>query len=191
MFYNIEKEKSILNYIKDNLTTKRYIHSLSVSTTAINLATFYNENIVDAKISGLLHDMAKEITIDDQIKKIKTYGYELTNNDLETPAILHGYLGAYMAKDLFDVNNNIFNAIKVHSMGEPNMSLLQKIIFISDYVEPFRDKIDNIDSLRKLAYNNIDKCVYEITNQTLKFLKETNRNIHINTYKTLEYYKNI
>ena len=76
-------------------------------------------------------------------------------------------------------------------MGEPNMTMLQKIIFISDYVEPFRDKIDNIDYLRKLAFENIDECVYEITNQTLEYLNSIKANIHIDTYNTLDYYKNI
>ena len=76
-------------------------------------------------------------------------------------------------------------------MGEPNMTMLQKIIFISDYVEPFRDKIDNIDCFRKLAFENIDECVYQITNQTLEYLKSIKANIHIDTYNTLDYYKNI
>ena len=188
---NLEKENLIIKYIKDNLTIKRYNHSLSVSVTAVNLATYYNEDTKDAKIAGLLHDMAKELTIEDQITKVKEYGYVLTEYDLKTPAIIHGFLGAYMAKELFDVNDNIYNAIRTHSMGEPNMSLLQKIIFVSDYVEPFRDKIDNIDTLRKLAYNDIDRCVYEISKQTLDFLLESKKSVHINTYKTLEYYKEI
>ena len=186
---NLEKENLIIKYIKDNLTIKRYNHSLSVSVTAVNLATYYNEDTKDAKIAGLLHDMAKELTIEDQITKVKEYGYVLTESDLKTPAIIHGFLGAYMAKELFDVNDNIYNAIRTHSMGEANMSLLQKIIFISDYIEPFRDKIDNIDDLRKLAYNDIDRCVYEISKQTLDFLLESKKSVHINTYKTLEYYK--
>lgn len=184
-----EEENSIIDYIKNNLSLKRYNHSLSVAITATNLATYHNENTYDAKIAGLLHDMAKEISIDEQISSIKKYGYQLNQYDIDTPAIIHGFLGAYMAKDLFDINNNVYNAIRTHSMGEANMTTLQKIIFISDYVEPFRDKIDNIDNLRKLAYINIDECVYQITNQTLFFLKSIKANIHKNAYDTLDYYK--
>ena len=191
MNYNFEKEKLIIKYIHDKLTLKRYNHSLSVAITSVNLATYYNVNTNDAKIAGLLHDMAKELTIDNQIKTIKNYGYELNEYDIKTPAIIHGFLGAYMSKELFDINEDVFKAIKSHSMGEPNMSMLQKILFISDYVEPFRDKIDNIDYLRKLAYDNIDECVYQITKQTLDYLIKTKADIHINTYNTLDYYKNL
>ena len=191
MSNNIEKEKSIVDYIKNNLSLKRYNHSISVAVTAVNLATYHNENTSDAKVAGLLHDMAKELSVDDQISNIKNYGYELNEYDKNNPAIIHGFLGAYMAKELFDINDNIFNAIRTHSMGEANMSMLQKIIFISDYVEPFRDKIDNIDYLRKLAYENIDECIYQIIKQTLEFLKDSKANIHINTYNKYEYYKKL
>ena len=187
----IKKEKSIVDYIKNNLSLNRYNHSISVAITAVNLATYHNENTYDAKIAGLLHDMAKELSIDEQISSIKNYGYILNEHDINNKAIIHGFLGAYMAKDLFNVNDNVYNAIRTHSMGEPNMTMLQKIIFISDYVEPFRDKIDNIDYLRKLAFENIDECVYEITNQTLEYLNSIKANIHIDTYNTLDYYKNI
>ena len=188
---SLEKEKSIIDYIKNHLSFKRYNHSISVAITAVNLATYHNENTYDAKIAGLLHDMAKEISIDEQISSINNYGYVLNEYDINNKAIIHGFLGAYMSKDLFNVNDNIYNAIRTHSMGEPNMTMLQKIIFISDYVEPFRDKIDNIDCFRKLAFENIDECVYQITNQTLEYLKSIKANIHIDTYNTLDYYKNI
>ena len=120
---------------------------------------------------------------------IKKYGCELNDSDIKTPAIIHGYLGAYMARDLFDVNENVFNAIRTHSMGEPDMSLFQKIIFIADYIEPFRNIIDNIDYLRKLAFDNIDACVLKVLEQTLTYLTNSNSQIHCNTYSTLEYYK--
>ena len=101
----IEKEKSIVDYIKNNLSLNRYNHSISVAITAVNLATYHNDNTYDAKIAGLLHDMAKELSVDEQFRSIKNYGYILNEHDINNKAIIHGFLGAYMAKDLFNVND--------------------------------------------------------------------------------------
>ena len=181
--------KNIIEYLKNNLSFDRYNHSLSVSVSSVDLATFYNENILNAKIAGLLHDMAKEINFDMQIEKLNNYNYILSDDDKNNPKVLHGILGAYMSKEIFNINDDIFNAIYTHTLGDNNMTNLQKIVFIADFIEPLRDEIEDINSFRKLAYESLDKCVYEISKRTINHLKSKNVPIHHKTLETYEFYK--
>lgn len=191
MKLKILKENDIIEYLKTVLDNWRFVHSISVATTAANLAGIYNVDAEKARLAGLLHDITKNMPFDEQIKLLDAHGYRLTVEDMNAKSVVHGYSGACLARDKYNIDNDVFKAIFTHTMGEPGMSDLQKIIFISDYIEPFRDNIDGVEDLRKMAFTNLDLTVYSVSKRTLDYLIATNRPVHNQTVKVCEFYKNI
>ena len=95
-----------------------------------------------------------------------------------------------MAETVYEVSDpQILHAIKVHTTGEPDMSLLDKIIYIADYIEPNRNKAANLDRVRELAFHDLDVCMAEILHDTLVYLKKRGGNIDPTTQMTYEFYK--
>ena len=100
-------------------------------------------------------------------------------------------MGAFYAKKLYGIDDeDILNAITYHTTGRPGMSMLEKIIFTADYIEPGRTRQANLDYIRYLAFTDIDRCVLKILSDTLDYLEEKHKSIDDMTVKTLEYYKN-
>ncbi len=187
--YNVE---IILSDLKNELNFNRFIHSIAVSTTAKNLAKFYNINSNEAFIAGLLHDYAKNINEKKLYDLSKQFNINYKNYKFdEIKNILHAHVGAYLVKEKYNVNEKIFKAIYTHTTAEKNMTNLQKIIYISDYIEPFRDNIKNQDYFIKLAYTNLDKCIYQILKSTISYLKKRKIKIYYKTIEAYEFYKKI
>ena len=104
--------------------------------------------------------------------------------------LLHAKVGAVYAKDKYGVEDeDILNAITYHTTGRPAMSLLEKIVFIADYIEPYRDPLLNLDEIRKIAYENLDQAIVMISENTLDYLKDIGVAIDTMTNETYEYYK--
>lgn len=109
----------------------------------------------------------------------------------EHPFLLHAKLGAYVAKAKYDVTDeNILSAITWHTTGKPEMTLLEKIVYIADYIEPKRDKAPNLAIVRKLAFQNLDECMYKILGDTLAYLEENPKDID-NATKDALYYRDL
>jgi predicted HD superfamily hydrolase involved in NAD metabolism len=169
--------KKINKYLKSHLTKERYQHTLGVAYTAISLAMRYNpdtssdEFIKRAEIAGLLHDCAKCMDNDKKLKICDKNNIKYSRFEAENPYLLHGRVGAYIAKDKFDISDpEILDAIEWHTTGRPDMSLLEKIIFIADYIEPGRKPIAELDEIRQLAFLDIDKALIKILENTLQYL---------------------
>ncbi len=198
--YNLIEFEGI---IKKNVKSNRYRHIISVEYTCGNLSMNYGKEIEalnkdkeefmqDALTAGLLHDSAKHIPPAELLKQCQKYKLEITKSEEESPYLLHGKLGAYFAEKQFHVlDNDILNAIRYHTTGRPQMSLLEKIVFVADYIEPNRYKQPNLSEVRQLAYENIDQCVYKICEDTLIYLEEHKKSVDDMTIKTRDYYKNI
>ena len=136
--------------------------------TAAALAMRYEENIEKALVAGLLHDCAKPFS-----------------TNLE-----HAKLGAQYAKDRYGVEDSyITDAIYYHTTGRPNMTLLDKIVYIADYIEPNRNKAPNLESVRYMAFHNIDQCLCMILEATMEYLNTTCEDIDPLTEQTYMYYK--
>ncbi len=183
------KLKQILQHELDD---KRYEHTIGVMYTAASLAMCYGYDIKDAMIAGLLHDCAKCIPTTETLRICNENNIVLSDIEQINHGLIHAKLGAYLAKERYGItNSDILHAIKYHTTGCPEMTLLDKIIFISDYIEPNRTRIQNLDIIRKLAYTNIDKALFKILSSTLEYLNETNKPIDKMTELTYEYYKDI
>ena len=114
----------------------------------------------------------------------------ITKAQEQNPSLLHAKLGAFIAADHYRIKDqDILNAIENHTTGRPAMSLLEKIVFVADYIEPRRNKASNLSKLRQMAFIDIDRTVYEIMDQTLRYLKAKKVPIDSLTKKSCDYYR--
>ena len=178
--------------VKKELDQYRYMHTLGVMYTAASLAMRYQADVKDAMIAGLLHDCAKCIPGQDKIRLCKKYDIDITPIELSNPGLLHAKLGAYLAKKEYQVENeDILQAIRSHTTGRPDMSLLEKIIYIADYIEPGRNPLPNMDLVRKLAFEDLDECLFVMLKDSLEYLNSRNIPIDPMTEQTYEFYNKI
>lgn len=190
------KEKSRLQQMQKQLKTtidgERYFHTLGVMYTSAALAMVYEVDLETAQIAGLLHDCAKCLTNEERLAICKEQNIAISEAELQNPFLLHAKVGAYLARANYEVDNEaICNAIAYHTTGKPEMSLLEKIVFVADYIEPARDRAKNLTFYRKIAFENIDLCVYHILKDTLEYLEDKGGVIDKMTSISYEYYKEL
>lgn len=172
----IEKIKGDL---KQELSERRYVHSVSVMKKAIELAQIYDENVDEAALAGLTHDIAKEIPEEESFRIANENNIEFDEIERMNTKLLHGKIGAFIAKERYGVNDRIVNAIRLHTVTSPDMDMLAKIVFVADKVEDTRtaEQID-IDEQRRLAKENIDDAIILIIDNTVKRLILQGKLIH-------------
>lgn len=181
--------EKIQNKLKNKLKKERYQHTLGVMYTAGSLAMRYGENLEEALTAGLLHDCGKYPSIEKQLRKCQKYGIRLERAEVETPALIHARLGACLAEKKYGIDNpRILDAIRYHTTGRPHMSMLDKIIYLADYIEPGRKMIPDLPEIRKLSFTDIDRAVCRCAEATLQYLKQSKRPIDPLTQETYEYY---
>ncbi len=176
----------IVDYLKQNLSEYRFRHTIGVAQTAKELAEIYGEDKERAYLAGLLHDIAKEMPIEEMLKTADKYSAKLDELTKTSTALMHGVIGAYMAEDLFGIDEKIFDAIKYHTTGKADMSLLTKIIYIADYVEPNRS-FSGVEKVRAEAYSNIDKAIFNSCNATIIHTVNKNGVVHTDTVEARNY----
>lgn len=184
---------AIQDNLRQLLSPRRFLHSLGVQYTSANLAMKYGYNIEKAEIAGLLHDCAKYMSAQEMLQECEEYRIQVTEVEKESSFLLHSKLGAFYAKKEYNIEDNeILDAIIFHTTGKPNMSLLGKIVYIADYIEPSRKDIENLEQLRKVAYEDLDKAMYLIAENILEYIeKNSNKVIDPLTQMTCDYYKEL
>lgn len=181
------KEEQIKHYIKEHLNEARFIHSLGVMETSEKLALHYNENSKKARIAGLCHDCAKNLSRDELISIAKENGEELSQIYINAPQLLHGLVGAHISRVVFGIEDeDILNSIRYHTTGRKGMSLLEKIIYISDYIEPSRN-FKGIHELRRLTYIDLDKVLLKSFDDTITYTVSRGSLLHIDTIEARNY----
>lgn len=179
----------IQTILQTKMDKRRYQHTLGVMYTAGALAMSYGMSVEQAMLAGLLHDCVKCVPKHTMKSMCTEYGVELSKIEQENFALVHAKLGAIVAQVEYGVDDpEILDAIRYHTTGRPEMTMLDKIVYMADYVEPYRD-LANLDELRWLAFNNIDMALYECCKTTLWHLN--NRKIPVDpmTQETYEFYK--
>jgi predicted HD superfamily hydrolase involved in NAD metabolism len=180
-------EKEMLCYLNLNLKESRRRHSLSVSETAATLALAYGADVEKARIAGLVHDCVKNMKDDELIKVALEHGIQLDEVQLQNPSILHGLVGSIIAKEVMGIQDeDMLNSICYHTTGRKNMSILEKIIYISDYIEPLR-KCPGLDELRSLSMINLDAAVIKSLENSIKYVISQNGLLHIDTVDARNY----
>lgn len=174
------------------LNASRYEHTISVSYTCMALAMRYGCDLDKAELAGLLHDCAKYYNDGTLIKKCEKQKLLLSEDEKKAPAVLHAKYGAWVAEQKYGISDpDILGAIRWHTTGKPEMTLLEKIVFTADYIEPRREKAADLPLVRPLAYCDLDECVYQILKDTLDYLGEKGGNVNPMTNEAYEYYRQI
>lgn len=185
--YNL---KSLQKQVKEVLTEDRFEHTLGVMYTAESLAMRYGTDMEQAAVAGLLHDCAKCIPNAQKIKMCRKNGIEITEMEEANPSLLHAKLGAYLAKNIYGVTDpEILSAISCHTTGKPDMSMLDMIIYMADYIEPNRDKAPKLKEIRKKTFENIEEALYQVLESTLTYLSDCPEMIDPTTKISYDFYK--
>ena len=181
--------------LKESLSDYRYEHSLRVGEVSKELAHIYHVDEEKAYLAGIIHDIAKEFT-KEQNEEIMKRNHQTINNK-ENPRINHAIVGAVYAKEKYHLDEEIIHAISSHTIGDIPMSTLDKIVFVADKIEPGKN-YSKIEEERKLAKENLDKAIIlciennhqklmkenkKISPKSIEVLNNLKNNLHKNTYQ--------
>ena len=180
------------NKIKKVLEEKRFQHTLGVAYTASNLAFVYDYDEKKAFVAGLLHDCAKCLSHEKRLLVCKKNHLDITEVEKENPVLLHAKVGAFFAKEKYEISDtDILDAIRYHTTGRQGMGLLEKIIYVADFIEPHRKKLPRLSEIRKVAFEDLDKAVFMILENSLNYLEKSDSQIDPTTKDTYLFYKSI
>ncbi|MDE7132936.1 MAG: bis(5'-nucleosyl)-tetraphosphatase (symmetrical) YqeK [Lachnospiraceae bacterium] len=190
--------------MEKTLEPKRYEHTLSVAYTAANLAAVHGVDIEKALVAGMLHDCAKCLSYKKQMSLCAKNHIVLSETEAqEDSPLLHAKAGGALAKQEYGITDeDILNAIYYHTTGRPQMSPLEQVIYIADYIEPGRKRmkrtaaiedqyIQNLAAARKLAYQDLNEALCRILQDTLTHLTQKGGKIDPMTRETYEYYRKL
>ncbi len=171
--------------LKENLSEKRYIHSLGTMERAEELAKIYGVDIEKARLAGLTHDIAKEMTKEESLKYIKEHNIEIDEIEEINVKLLHGKIGANMVKEKYGLCQEIQNAILYHTTTDKNMDMLAKIIYVADKTEKNRkSKEFDIEYERELANKDIDAAIIYILDGNIEEIIKKGKLIHPKAIET-------
>ena len=176
--------KEIENDVKSVLSEYRFTHSLGVAKKAIELAKIYGVQEEIAKKVGIAHDIAKEMTDEEMIEYAKANNIRIDEIETVKPSLLHGKIGADIAAKKYGFTEDMVNAIKWHTTGRENMSMLEKIIYVADKTEENRKGTRfNLEKSRELSTQNIDETLIFLMNEFITYNVKNEWLIHPETIK--------
>lgn len=179
----IQTLAEIREYIEDKLKPDRFRHSIGVMETARELAVRYGEDPDRAQLAGILHDCGRQFGHEESLRLMDALGYIPNEVERFSPSLLHGRIGALLARERFSIEDDaILSAIACHTTGKVGMSLLDKIIYVADYIEPNRDG-DWVYPMRTMAFRDLDGCLVMCADSTLTFEMKKGNPIHPDTLR--------
>lgn len=171
----------MLDELSKRLSPKRLQHSIGVSQTAEELADLFGCDRQKAKIAGILHDLAREFPVDELLPRAQAFGIVVNDVEKAEPVLLHAPIAAKLAQRDFQIHDaEILQAIILHTTGGSQMSLLDKIIYVADMIEPSRSFL-GLEELRTLAYVDLDKALLAALNQSIYYILDRGGLIHPDT----------
>ncbi len=171
------------------LDEKRIAHVTGVESQAVMLAMHWGEDPDKAAVAGILHDITKAQGKEKQLKLCEKYGIILEQAERDNPALLHARTGAALSRDLFGISDEIYSAIRWHTTGRPDMTRLEKIIYLADYTEPTRD-FEGVEELRALSFEDLDRAMALGLEMSIEDLTERGKPIFHDTMDAFNWYKN-
>ena len=178
----MNRDNEFKEILKNRLTEKRYIHSLNVADSARMLARLYGYDDEDiAYTAGLIHDCCKDTPAGLQLSYMLENGVELSEYEIDVAKLYHSICGSVFIKKEFGIDNqDIINAVRYHTTGRKNMSLLEKIIFIADFISEERD-YNGVEIMREKAVKSLDEAIVEGLSFTIKDLIDRGLIVHPDT----------
>lgn len=173
----------IVKKLSLELSPKRFKHSLGVSQTAVEMAKVFGADVEKAKLAGILHDCARNMTNNNLLQMVEAFDIVVDDVDLCEPVLLHAPVGAYTARIEYGIDDaEICQAIALHTVGGPDMTVLDKIIYLADFIEPGRN-FSGVEKIRILAKKNLDQAILAGFNHTIEYIIAGNGFIHPATVK--------
>ncbi|HLV09473.1 MAG TPA: bis(5'-nucleosyl)-tetraphosphatase (symmetrical) YqeK [Halanaerobiales bacterium] len=174
-------EEKLITILAEKFSSKRYNHIMGVVEVSEKLAKREGASREKVRIAALLHDYAKNCPEEELTGIIKDCNWSVDQVELEIPELLHAPASACLAEHEFRVSDeDVLEAIRFHTIGNPGMGLLAKIIYVADYTEPFRN-FPGLESVRKLSLRSLELAIIAICNNTIKYNIARGRVIHPNT----------
>ena len=170
-----------LSYLKG----KRVPHVLGTEQEAIRLAQRYGADVHKARVAALLHDCTKKLEMDEQLELCRHYDIPLCELEQKALKLLHSKTGAAIARDVFGVDEEVYSAICWHTTGRAGMTLMEKILYLADYIEPTRD-FDGVDELRRACYEDIDAGLEMGLRMTVEEMYQRGNPVHPATLEALD-----
>ncbi len=187
-FSTIDRER-VLAWLADNVPPSRIKHILGVEQMAIDLAVHHQLDKQKAAIAGLMHDLAKYFKPKQLLEMAQIEGVEIDPVSAAHPHLLHADVSAIVARDTFKVTDkDVLEAIANHTLGRSKMNELSCIVFLADTLEPGRGNTPELENLRKICYQNLDRGIWQTCDYSLKFLLETHCLIHPRTLATRNWF---
>jgi predicted HD superfamily hydrolase involved in NAD metabolism len=178
--------------LSKTLDAKRFEHTLGVAYTAAALAMCYGADIRTAEIAGLLHDCARGLSDERMLSLCDKHNISVSDLERRNPYLLHAKVGGYLAMEEYHVKDQVvIKAILNHLTGRPAMSIMEKIVYVADYIEPSRKFAPHLDMIRKEAFSDLDRAILDITQDTIQYVADTNRELDPATILTRDYYQNL
>ena len=188
--------KDVLEKIKteftiDGIVHQRYYHTIGVIEMALTLNNVHKLNISQKKIilASAFHDIAKLLdkkTMWDILSKYYTSELELLKDYQQ---IWHSFVGEIYAKEKYGIDDiEVLNAIKYHTTGHKDMTKLEKVVFVSDYIEKITRKEQVMIETRKIAFKSLDQAVIKILENTILYLRQNKKKVYYLTNETYNYY---
>lgn len=179
--YSRELRARYLEALRQRLTQKRLVHSLSVEKMAVDLAKRYGEDAEKAAVAGLLHDYAKYVPDDKMLAYAKEFGIPLCHAYEAQPNLLHGPVGAKLAeRELGICDAQVLAAIAHHTTGARGMSRLEEIVYLSDLLEENR-KFDGVEQLREALGLGLEQALEQALAHELAYLQKKSGEVHPDT----------
>lgn len=173
--------------LKELIVPNKFIHSINTMNKAIELAKIYNSDVEKAEIAGLLHDCGR---LKKNIESKITRKYNIKEIEINNKNLKHSIIGVYVATEYFNIIDiDILNSIRYHTTGRENMSLLEKIIYIADKIEPGR-KYNDLEHIRQLAYTNLNEALIISLTYTINYVNEKGLYLNENTIKARDWLEN-
>ena len=180
--------EEIKKYLNENLKESRYNHTLGVCETALKLADLNGVSREKAEIAALAHDVAKNLSKEEMLKIINDNNIVLSNVEKENMNLWHSIIAPVVSKEKLGITDEeILDAVRWHTTGKENMSILAKIIYIADMIEPGRC-FPGLEDIRKKTFENLDNGVYTGLTHSIEFLLSKNLLIDENTIKARNYF---
>ncbi len=170
----------------DTMKPKRIPHTLGCEAEAVRLAQRWGADESEAREAAILHDITKHLEIDDQLQLCRKYDIMTDTVEIAEVKLLHSKTGAAVARDIYGASQAVHDAILWHTTGRANMTLLEKIIYIADYIEPTRE-FDGLDELRRLAYGDLDLAIIKGLRMSIEDMRSRGIMPHLRTAEALDW----
>ncbi len=179
--------KEVYKITKQTLSEYRFFHSECVAKRCVELANIYKADKEVAKLIGIVHDIAKEMPPEEKIQYCKQNHLEIDAIESENPGLLHGKIGADMAKKQFGFSEDLCSAIRYHTTGKENMSVLDKILYVADMTSDDR-KFSDKQYIIQLGNKDLDECVKYILKIGISQRIAQDKKVHLNSVKALNFF---